>query len=163
MKILKYVLIISISMFLPIMTAYAEGTEVGERAPDFELKTIDGQQLRLSDFKGERVLINFWTTWCPPCRQEMPDMQRFYQDLQPNILAVNLTDTEMNKEQVVRFSQELELTFPILLDEKGEVSKAYRISPIPTTYMIDSEGIIRHKSYGALTYEQMVAEYNKME
>ncbi len=62
-----------------------EGLEIGDRAPDFKLNTLEGETLQLSDFRGERVMINFWATWCPPCRQEMPDMERFYQEHNPVI------------------------------------------------------------------------------
>ncbi|AVQ98233.1 redoxin domain-containing protein [Oceanobacillus sp. M65] len=135
---------------------------VGDKAPDFELKTLEGEQVRLSDYRGERVLLNFWSTWCPPCRQEMPDMQQFFQDQDPVILAVNLTDTEVNQKTVREFIEEFGVTFPVLLDEKAKVSQLYRIQPIPTTYFIDAEGKIRYKAFGALTYEQMIQEYEKL-
>lgn len=135
---------------------------VGDKAPDFELKTLEGEQVRLSDYRGERVLLNFWSTWCPPCRQEMPDMQQFFQDQDPVILAVNLTDTEVNQKTVREFIEEFGVTFPVLLDEKAKVSQLYRIQPIPTTYFIDTEGKIRYKAFGALTYEQMIQEYEKL-
>lgn len=139
-----------------------EGVEIGDKAPDFMLETLDGETLQLSDFQGERVMINFWATWCPPCKQEMPDMERFYQEHDPVILSVNLTDGEMNTEQVGQFIQELELTFPVLLDREGEVSNLYRIQPIPMTYMVDAKGIIQFKSFGALSYEQMVKQFEQM-
>ncbi|MFP3360201.1 TlpA disulfide reductase family protein, partial [Planococcus sp. SIMBA_143] len=87
------------------------------------MKTLDGKQVRLSDYRGERVLLNFWSTWCPPCRQEMPDMQQFFQDKDPVILAVNLTDTEVNQKTVREFIEEFGVTFPVLLDEKAKVSQ----------------------------------------
>ncbi|WP_245833035.1 redoxin domain-containing protein [Oceanobacillus timonensis] len=139
-----------------------EGVEIGDKAPDFTLETLDGESVQLSDFQGERVMINFWATWCPPCKQEMPDMEQFYQEHDPVILSVNLTDGEMNTEQVGQFMQELELTFPVLLDKEGEVSQLYRIQPIPMTYMVDAEGIIQFKSFGALSYKQMVKQYEQM-
>ncbi|WP_337018893.1 TlpA disulfide reductase family protein [Oceanobacillus massiliensis] len=164
---MKRIVMMALLMGLFFWTAYtitaeSNGTEIGDAAPDFELQTMNGETIQLSDYRGKRVMLNFWTTWCPPCREEMPDMQRFYLDNDPVILAVNLTDTEMNKQQVVQFVQEYELTFPILMDVDGKVSTMYRISPIPTTYMIDSQGIIRYKAYGALNYERMIAEYEKM-
>lgn len=139
-----------------------EGTEIGDKAPDFTLETLDGETLQLSDFQGERVMINFWATWCPPCKQEMPDMERFYRGHDPIILSVNLTDEEMSTEKVGQFIQELELTFPVLLDKEGEVSNLYRIQPIPVTYMVDAEGIIQFKSIGALSYEQMMKQFEQM-
>ncbi|WP_227995007.1 redoxin domain-containing protein [Oceanobacillus sp. CFH 90083] len=162
--------IFMLSLFILLLTlqpVYAEdvqeGLEIGDRAPDFMLETLDGNAVQLSDFQGERVMINFWATWCPPCRQEMPDMERFYQEHDPVILSVNLTDGELNIKQVERFIQELELTFPVLLDKEGEVSNLYRIQPIPMTYMVDADGIIQFKSFGALSYEQMVKQFEQME
>ncbi|WP_087975184.1 peroxiredoxin family protein [Oceanobacillus rekensis] len=143
--------------------AAVEGTEIGNKAPDFELITMTGETVKLSDYEGQRVMLNFWATWCPPCREEMPDMQKFYKDKDAVVLAINITNMETSKNKVTEFAEELGLTFPILMDEVGEVSTLYRISPIPTTYMIDSKGVIRHKQYGALDYEQMVAEYEKLE
>ncbi|MFD1448798.1 peroxiredoxin family protein [Oceanobacillus profundus] len=138
------------------------GTEVGQKAPDFKLITSDGETVQLSDFKGKRVLLNFWASWCPPCREEMPDLERFYQDKDAVVLAVNLTNMEMNKKTVNEFIKTYGLTFPVLMDEEGQVSRLYRISPIPTTYMIDTKGIIGQRVYGPLNYEQMITEYEKM-
>ncbi|HHU19441.1 MAG TPA: redoxin domain-containing protein [Bacilli bacterium] len=125
-------------------------------APDFEIMTLDGQQVRLSDYRGERIMLNFWATWCPPCRAEMPDMERFYQDTEIEVLAVNLLEAERTIDDVDQFVDEYELTFPILLDEIIEVAMIYEIQPIPTTFMIDSEGTIQFKSIGPLTYDQMI-------
>jgi len=165
MKRLWVLMIVILYTIISAETVHADsiGTEIGDKAPDFELTTVDGEQLKLSDFKGKRVMLNFWATWCPPCREEMPAMELFFKDMDAVVLAVNLTDMEVNKKQVTDFINTYGLTFPVLLDEKGEVSSLYRISPIPTTYMIDSQGFIRHKAYGALTYEQMVAEYEQLD
>lgn len=135
----------------------------GDAAPDFELETLQGETMKLSDLRGKKVMLNFWATWCPPCTEEMPDMQRLFDGTDLTIVAVNLTDTEMGKKQVSRFSEKHGLTFPILLDSSGEVSTLYRVGPIPTSYMIDSKGIIRFKGFGAMTYEQMLEQYEKME
>lgn len=139
------------------------GLEIGNRAPDFELQTLDGEQVKLSDYRGSRVMLNFWATWCPPCRAEMPDMEKFYQDKDVVILAVNLTETESNMKVIEDFVEEYELSFPILLDEHIEVATLYMIQPIPTSYMIDSNGIVQNKAFGALNYELMVNEFEKME
>src|SRR5699024_2083045 len=101
------------------------GLEVETMAPDFELDTFTGEEAKLSDYRGSRVMINFWATWCPPCRAEMPDMERFHQDTDIEILAVNLTETETHTDQVQQFIDEYELTFPILLDEVIEVATIY--------------------------------------
>jgi peroxiredoxin len=140
----------------------AVGLEVGNVAPDFQLQTLAGETVKLSDYKGQRVMLNFWATWCPPCRAEMPDMEKFYQKKGVAILAVNLTETEATMQDIHDFVDEFGLTFPILLDKKMEVATTYQIGPIPTSYMIDSDGIIQYKTLGALNYEMMVAEFEKM-
>ncbi|WP_077602939.1 peroxiredoxin family protein [Oceanobacillus sojae] len=139
------------------------GLEVGNIAPDFELQTLNGETVKLSDYRGEKVMINFWATWCPPCRAEMPDMEEFYQDKNIVILAVNLTETENNLQQVEDFINEHGLTFPILLDEEIEVAEQYMIQPIPTSYMINSNGVVSFKAFGSLNYDFMVQEFEKME
>ncbi|MRG87474.1 redoxin domain-containing protein [Salinibacillus xinjiangensis] len=140
------------------------GLEVGKQAPDFELKTLEGgKTTRLSDYRGERVMLNFWATWCPPCRAEMPDMQKFYEEKDVNILAVNLTSTESSAQDVPEFVDDFGLTFPVLLDEDNEVATQYQLQPIPTSFMIDSNGIIQYVAYGAMNYEMMVQEFEKME
>lgn len=139
------------------------GLEVGNKAPDFQLDTLNGEEARLSDYQGSRVMINFWATWCPPCRAEMPDIEQFHQDTDIEILAVNLTETEPDTDQVQQFIDEYELTFPILLDEVIEAATIYEIQPIPTSFMVDSEGIIQFKTFGPLTYDQMIDVYEDME
>lgn len=134
------------------------GPRRGEKAPDFSLVTLTGERLALSDLKGKKVLLNFWATWCPPCRAEMPDMQKLYEDMgqdEMEIVAVNLTQSELKLENVDRFVQEYGLTFPVLLDEKSEVAQQYLAITIPTSYVIDSEGIIRQKKIGPMSYEWM--------
>jgi len=139
-----------------------EGTEVGNMAPDFRVETLDGQEVRLSDFRGKRVVLNFWATWCGPCREEMPDIQRLFEDKDVIVLAVNLTYSEDSAKKVSEFVREYELTFPILLDENASVSQLYRIQPIPTTYMLDSNGKIQYKAFGAMNYEWLLQELQKI-
>ncbi|WP_422122417.1 redoxin domain-containing protein [Planococcus sp. X10-3] len=140
------------------------GLAVGDFAPDFELTTLDGQTVRLSDYRGQRVFINFWATWCPPCRAEMPDMQQLYeeQEVPVEILAINLTPTEANEENIVNFVADFGLTFPIPMDINSEVSEEYRVQAYPTSYMIDSEGRISFVAPGAMNKELMAQEVKKM-
>ncbi|GGB40159.1 thiol:disulfide interchange protein tlpA [Lentibacillus populi] len=142
--------------------AVTVGLEVGNAAPDFQLKTLSGKNVKLSDYRGQRVMVNFWATWCPPCRAEMPDLEKFHQNKDVVILAVNLTQTEQGMQEVQNFVDEFNLTFPILLDENIEVANTYAIRPIPTSFMVDSNGIIQYKAFGALHYEMMVEEFEKM-
>lgn len=140
-----------------------EGLEKGELAPDFELELMNGETVKLSDFRGEKVMLNFWATWCPPCRAEMPDMQKFHENKDVTILAVDLFETESKIEHVEEFIDDYGVTFKVLLDKDSVVSTKYGIQPIPTTYMIDSNGIIQNMAFGALNYELMVQELDKMD
>ena len=131
------------------------GLEIGDRAPNFELATLEGEVVSLSDYQGGPVMINFWATWCPPCRAEMPDMEQLYQDTAIEILAVNLTQTEESEKQVREFVNEYELTFPILMDMDIDVAMLYQIQSIPTSIFLDAERTIQFIAYSALTYDQM--------
>lgn len=134
------------------------GLEVGNLAPDFELKTVEGNSIKLSSLKGKKVILNFWATWCPPCRQEMPDMEKFYtknKDSGIEILAINLLQTEKSRADVPTFIQDFGITFPVVVDEQGSVGKLYKVSPIPASFIIDSEGVIQKKIVGPMTYDSM--------
>lgn len=162
---MKKILAISILVFLigyaiynTVIPSNAKvGVTEGNAAPDFELTTLDGEKMSLSDLKGKKVLVNFWATWCPPCRSEMPDMQQIYDEYDDDVViaAVNLTSSESSVDTVESFVNELSLTFPILLDEKGKVNNEYEVLSYPTSYFIDEEGIIKTKFVGALSYDQM--------
>ncbi|WP_274651927.1 peroxiredoxin family protein [Paenibacillus humicola] len=135
-----------------------EGIEKGQHAPDFSLTDLEGRPVRLSDFKGKKVLINFWATWCPPCRVELPHMQKFYEDYESKgtvILGVNLTPTERNADSIRTFVREQGLSFPIVLDPEGDVMDTFQVMAYPTTYLLDSEGVIREKFQGAISYDIM--------
>lgn len=139
------------------------GLKIGVKAPDFELKTLDGKQAKLSDYRGKKILLNFWATWCPPCKEEMPAMEKFHQKAGSDvvILAVNI-DPEND---VKAFAKEMGVTFPILLDSqqaKNPVNEKYQVLSIPTTYFIDKDGIIRDKFVGGMTLSHMETTMNKI-
>jgi peroxiredoxin len=128
------------------------GITIGAKAPDFELKTLDGKMVKLSDLQGKKVILNFWATWCPPCKAEMPEMQKYYEEGNDVvILAVNIDP----KLDVQGFVDDMAITFTIPLDEEDEVNSIYQVISIPTTYFIDTKGIIREKHIGAMTYSHM--------
>ena len=140
-----------------------EGLNKGDTAPDFELTTLAGEKVRLSELKGKKVIINFWATWCPPCKAEMPHMQNYYEEFAEDenveILAVNLTSGDKVK-SVEAFIEDYKLTFPIPLDKEGKIGKKYQAVTIPTSYMIDTTGRIQNKIIGPMD-EKMIKNFVK--
>lgn len=142
-----------------------EGLEVKNRAPDFTLQTLNGDEVKLSDYRGKKVLLNFWATWCPPCKAEMPYMQEMYDKYKKEgfeILAVNSTVTEKSEKDVSEFVKKYELSFLIPMDEKNRVSSDYEILAYPTSFFIDANGVIRSKSVGGMTKEFLEKEIKKL-
>ena len=125
---------------------------IGEIAPDFTLVDIrDDEQVSLSQFNGQPVMLNFWATWCPPCRKEMPLLQNAYEEHQGDgliILTIAVSDKANN---VLDFSDQHDLTFPLLIDTKDQVAVQYKVLGIPTSYFIDSDGVIASVQVGDLT------------
>ena len=117
----------------------------GFLAPEFALENGKGETVRLSELRGRPVVVNVWTSWCPPCREEMPALQRVYRDYQDKgvvILGLNSTSQD-TREAALSFAAEQGLTFPILLDESGEATRLYQVRALPTTFFIDGQGIIQ--------------------
>ncbi|MFT9846458.1 redoxin domain-containing protein [Aneurinibacillus sp. REN35] len=134
------------------------GVKKGNLAPDFTLDTLDGKTIRLSELRGKTVIMNIWATWCPPCRKEIPDMVAFYEKAkgeQVEILAVNLTETESSIPNVKRFVEGMEMQFPILLDKKSKVANLYEATVVPTSIIIDKDGIIQDIVTGPMTQAMM--------
>lgn len=135
---------------------YEAGLETNNPAPNFKLTTLAGETVELADYRGKKVILNFWASWCPPCRVEMPHMENYYQENQETenveILAVNMNKTERGN-KMEEFVDEHKLTFPILVDEKNDITDLYQVMIYPTTYIISTEGFITAKHTGALDEE----------
>ncbi|WP_154748850.1 redoxin domain-containing protein [Planomicrobium sp. YIM 101495] len=144
-----------------------EGLGIGQVAPDFELTTIDGEVIRLSDYRGKKVFLNFWTSWCPPCRAEMPIMQNYHEnDAEANnmeIIAVNLTSKDNGMRAIKEFVEEFGLTMTMPLDTEGTVEKTYQSIAIPTSYTIDTEGRVQKKIVGPLNKELIQEQMDKLD
>jgi peroxiredoxin len=130
------------------------GIPVGEKAPDFQVETMDGEKVKLSDYRGKKVFLNFWATWCPPCKAEMPYMQSFYEEKPENVevLAVNLEESASKAKD---FADQYGLTFPVLLDHSGAVAEVYDIYTIPTTYVLNEDGTVHQKIIGPMDEAMM--------
>lgn len=138
------------------------GIKVNDIATDFRLKNLSGEIVNLSDYRGKRILLNFWVSWCPPCKKEMPYMEKYYKDnkdkLDIEIITVNMPKYEKGgMENTEKFIEEYELTYPVLLDEDAKVMNLYAVQAFPTTYIINKEGIITDKVTFPLD-DKMIAE-----
>jgi len=123
----------------------------GHPAPDFTLPTPGGGALSLTDLRGQAVVLNFWASWCGPCRAEMPELQAVYQQHSPGgliVLGVNQGEPE---DTAVAFATQYGLTFPILLDQQMQVGQAYQTNSLPTTFFIDRNGVIRDRVIGQMS------------
>ncbi|MDR2210831.1 MAG: TlpA family protein disulfide reductase [Spirochaetaceae bacterium] len=120
--------------------------------PDFSLSLLGSGQITLSRLKGKVVILNFWATWCPPCRMEMPSMEALYGRFKNRNFEILAVDCAEKAPVVQRFIQNNKYSFPVALDSSGEVSSQYGISGIPTSYILDQEGRIVHRVVGSLDW-----------
>ena len=140
--------------FAPNIYQYAlnnSSLKIGDAAPDFELTSLEGETMRLSQFKGQSVLLTMGASWCPDCRVEAPLLQKLHQD-HPE-LVILLIDSKESPDVVQSFADEFSITHPILLDQGGSVSNLYQVFAIPTELFIDADGIIRAKLIERVTPE----------
>ena len=143
------------------------GLEEGNLPPDFDLTTISGDQVNLADLKGKKVILNFWASWCGPCKAEMPHMEEYYKKNKDSanveILAVNMTNTERRGlKGIEEFIDEYGLTFPIPLDKEGKIERLYEIVSIPSTFMLGTSGEIVHKIAGPMDEKMMEELVNNL-
>jgi len=138
-KIYKHLSLIALVIF----SCNAQALTIGDKAPDFTLKSIAGKNLNLKEQRGNIILINFWASWCGPCRKEMPALQVLqekYQDLGFSVWGINV---EQENQAGKRFLADLTLTFPIFFDAKNTLSATYQVAAMPTSVIIDRNGIVR--------------------
>ena len=134
--------------------AFAELQE-GQPAPDFELETLDGETVRLSDYRGAPVALNFWATWCLPCVLEIPALNAAARDYADEGLVVLSIDVQEPRDTVAPFAREHEIAYTVLLDRTGEVADAYEIVGMPTTLWIDADGVLRSVDHGVQTADSI--------
>ena len=121
---------------------------VGQPAPDFALRSMKGPPMRLSEHLGEVVVINFWATWCGPCRQEMPLLDELYGKYQRAGLVLLSVNIDEAAEPAIEMAQTLKVSYPVLFDTRKEVSRAYDVSAMPVTVLVDRAGVVRYVSEG---------------
>jgi thiol-disulfide isomerase/thioredoxin len=138
------------------------GLQKGQIPPSLALETLSGEIFSEAKLEGKKVVINFWASWCGPCRMEMPDMVRFAQEYNQDVvvLAVNVAEDITD---VKPFVEEFGMDFPVLLDRTGELTAQYQVLAIPTTYFLHSDGTVAIKHTGVLNYSQFVHAYQGLE
>lgn len=163
MNFIKMLILLLVLILAPA-TAYAEHAsfdkmgvvppKTSQPAPDFVAKNLKGQMVKLSDFKGKVLLLNFWATWCGACIEEMASMQNLYSSLKADgveVLAISID--RWNEDRIQEYVKNNKLTFPVLLDQDQKVRKKYHVMGLPTSYLIDAEGKIRGYASGARTWD----------
>jgi cytochrome c biogenesis protein CcmG/thiol:disulfide interchange protein DsbE len=129
--------------------------QIGHPAPDFSLAALDGGEVALSDFRGQPVVLNFWATWCPPCRAEVPALQAVSESAagEAVILGINVGEDPAT---VGRFAEAFGITYPVALDRAAQIAQTYRVRAFPTTYFIDERGVVVEITAGSLN-EPLIA------
>lgn len=130
----------------------------GNKALDFEATTMTGERVSLSSLKGKPVILNFWATWCPPCREEIPELNKFYEKYKDRVIILGIEIGEP-KAEVERFLRDQNILYPVILDseQKSSISNLYRISLVPTTFIVDEQGKILNVIMGSTTFEALAS------
>jgi peroxiredoxin len=133
----------------------ARGIDQGKVAVDFRLQDLDGQEVALSEYQGRVVMVNFWATWCPPCRAEIPDIEAAYRARREDGLVVLGVSVEQTRDHVAAFVNAVGMSYPVLLDESAQVYKMYRVPGLPMSLFLDREGVIQVLHVGPMTAAQL--------
>lgn len=152
---MRYLLIVFAFLFLTAEAPGPWGIDelAGKKAPDFILTDIHGKNLSLSSLKGRTVIINFWATWCPPCRAEMPSLNRLYKEYRTRGLVVLAISTDTSANVVKGYLNKNPFDFTILLDTDNKVSRQFRVFSIPTSFLIDKNSVIIQRYIGEEDWE----------
>jgi peroxiredoxin len=132
-------------------------------AIDFKLKDLDGKELSLSDLKGKKVFLNFWATWCPPCKAEMPEIEKLYEETKDSDLVIVAVEIGEPLSTVKSFIDSNKYSFKVLLDSDQSVASKYNIASIPTSYFIDVDGNVISKNVGGMNIDQMKASIKALD
>ena len=155
------VFLIFVSLYFPIVPNRVHGdnhfwgdlriARIDEKltVPTFTLRDLNGKEVRLEDYRGKIVFLNFWATWCLPCRKEMPSMEKLYSEFKDRDFTMLAVDLREEAKKVMAFKERFKLNFPILLDSDGRVGRKYGVWSIPITFLIDREGFLIGVALGA--------------
>jgi len=155
MKRALLLLITGLGLSLVGLTAAAQLKPTKPRAaPELNLPTLDGGRVNLGDLRGRVVLVNFWAVWCPPCRKEMPSMERLSKRLAERPFTILASNAGETPEQIRPFLKEVPLTFPILLDQDSARMRAWRVFVLPTSFLVDKQGQIRYSLSGHIEWDE---------
>ncbi len=149
-----FLLVLLLSWTVPIQADQSLTPITGSvPAPDFELQDTNGKTHRLSDYRGRPVIINFWTTWCPPCREELPSMNRAWKQLEKEDIAMLAINMGEDEDTIFVFSADYPTDFPILMDQSGDVIASWPVKGLPTTYVIAPDGTIAYRAIGSREWD----------
>jgi len=135
------------------------GTDVGNMAPNFQLMNIEGQNVSLIGLRGNPVILNFWASWCGPCREEMPFLQQIFEEWQNQGVLLKGINLREDPSQITGYMQGSGLSFPVLLDTDGSITQNYNVVGIPTTFFIDKDGIIQVRKLGPFSGVSEIEDY----
>ena len=141
-------LIAVLAVFASLLSLTAAADIVNKPAPDFALRSMQGPSMRLSEHLGEVVVINFWATWCGPCRQEMPLLDALYGKYKQAGLVLLSVNIDEKVEPAIEMAQTLKVSYPVLFDARKEVSRAFDVGAMPVTVLVDRAGVVRYVSEG---------------
>ena len=136
-----------------------ESSELYHKSPDFEAYFLNGTKFSMHDLRGQPVILNFWATWCPPCRREMPNFEKVFKEGKIVVIGINLNE---NPERVKKYLNKFNITFPVVIDTQDKIQQKYSALLKPTTYFIDKNGIIVDKKYGELSGKELEERSQKL-
>ncbi|HET7657820.1 MAG TPA: TlpA disulfide reductase family protein [Bacillales bacterium] len=133
------------------------------QAPDFSLRTMDGKEISIKDFRGRYVLLNMWASWCGPCQKEAPELVRLNKKFAPHltVIGVNMTSQELSLQDVKKFVKHYGVDFPVLLDSKGRVMNSYGVKVLPTSFVIGKNGFVLRQFRGPVSVDELVKTIKK--
>lgn len=134
---------------------------VGMLAPDFGLNTTSGGRFRLAQERGKTVIINFWASWCGPCRNEMPELEAVFRQFDPQELSVVAVNVGESRNRALRYAEELGLTLPVAVDSESAISKLYFVRALPTSFFVDRDGVIQAKELGEMSRQTILDDVKK--